>query len=97
MRRVEFTPKARGDLKDIWDHSLDRFGFEKPEACLREIQRATETVAEDPRRAQACDDIRTGYRKFSVGAHVLFLRASENSVVIVRILHQRMDFERHLR
>jgi len=28
---------------------------------------------------------------------VLFFRASENIVVIVRILHQRMDFERHLR
>lgn len=97
MRRVEFTPKARRDLEDIWDYSHDRFGFEKAEAYMRDIQRAAETVADDPRRAQACDDIRTGYRKLSVGAHVLFLREFESGIVIVRILHQRMDFERRLR
>jgi toxin ParE1/3/4 len=97
MRRVEFTPKARLDVDDIWDHSLERFGFEKAEAYLREIQRAVGTVADDPRRGRPCDDVRAGYRKFSVGAHVLFFRASEKKVVIVRILHQRMDFERHLR
>jgi toxin ParE1/3/4 len=97
MRRIEFTPRARRDIEDIWDHSLERFGFEKADAYLRDIQLAAETVAGDPRRGRACDDIRAGYRKFLVGAHVLFFRASESRVVVVRILHQRMDFERHLR
>ncbi|HZZ62537.1 MAG TPA: type II toxin-antitoxin system RelE/ParE family toxin [Roseiarcus sp.] len=60
------------------------------------MQRAAETVAEDPRGGRACDDIRVGYRKFSVGAHALFFQASKSRTVVVRILHQRMDFERHL-
>jgi toxin ParE1/3/4 len=97
MRRVEFTPKARRDIDDIWDHSFERFGFDKAEAYLREIQRAAGTIGVDPRRGRACDDIRAGYRKFSVGAHVLFFRAHEGNVLIVRVLHQSMDFERHLR
>jgi toxin ParE1/3/4 len=97
VRRLEFTPKARGDIEEIWGYSFERFGFEKAEAYLRELQRAAETVAEDPRRGLACDDIRVGYRKFAVGSHVLFFQASERRIVIVRILHQRMDFERHLR
>jgi toxin ParE1/3/4 len=63
---------------------------------LRELQRAAETVAEDPRRGLACDNIRSGYRKFPAGLHVVFFRASESRIVIVRILHRRMDFERHL-
>ena len=96
MRRLEFTPKARRDIEEIWAYSLERFGLDKAEAYLRGIQRAAETVTEDPRRGVACDEIRAGYRKFSVGSHVLFFRASVIRVVIVRILHQRMDFERHL-
>jgi toxin ParE1/3/4 len=68
MRRIEFTPRARRDIEDIWSRSRERFGVEKAEAYLRDIQRAAETVAEDPRRGRACDDIRVGYRKFSVGA-----------------------------
>ena len=97
MRRLEFTPKARRDIEEIWAYSLERFGFEKAEAYLRELQRAAETIAEDPRRGLACDNIRSGYRKFSVGSHVLFFRASDIRIIIVRILHQRMDFEQHLR
>ncbi len=96
MRRIEFTPKAQRDIEEIWDYSFERFGFEKAEAYLRELQRAAETVAEDPRRGLACDNIRSGYRKFPVGSHIVFFRASEIRIVIVRILHQRMDFERHL-
>jgi toxin ParE1/3/4 len=96
VRRLEFTPKARRDIEEIWDYSFERFGFEKAEAYLRELQRAAQTVAEDPRRGLACDNIRSGYRKFSVGSHVLFFRASQSRIVIVRVLHQRMDFERHL-
>jgi len=96
VRRIEFTPKAQRDIEEIWDYSFERFGFEKAEAYLRELQRAAETVAEDPRRGLACDNIRSGYRKFPVGSHILFFRASESRIVIVRILHQRMDFERHL-
>jgi plasmid stabilization system protein ParE len=60
VRRLEFTPKARRDIEEIWAYSLERFGFEKAEAYLRELQRAAETIAEDPRRGLACDNIRSG-------------------------------------
>jgi len=51
MRRVEFTPKARRDLEEIWEYSLERFGLDKAEAYLRDIQRAVMTVT----RTRAAD------------------------------------------
>ena len=75
MRRFEFTPRARRDLEQIWEYSFEQFGLEKAEAYLRDIQRAAMTVTEDPRRGLACDEIRSGYRRFSVGSHILFFRA----------------------
>jgi toxin ParE1/3/4 len=53
-------------------------------------------VAKDPEVGRACDDVRPGYRRYSVGSHVLFYRVSAAATVVVRILHQRMDVERHL-
>jgi toxin ParE1/3/4 len=97
MRRVDFTPRSRRDIEEIWDYSADQFGLDQADLYLRGIQRAAMTVAEDPRRGLACDEIRSGYRKFSVGSHVLFFKASATRVVIVRILHRRMDFGRHFR
>ena len=96
MSRLEFTPKARQDVEDIWSYSVEQFGIEKAESYLRDIQRACETVAKNPRRGVGCDHIRAGYRKVSVGSHVVFYRVVERSVIVVRVLRQRMDFESRL-
>jgi hypothetical protein len=55
-----------------------------------------QVVAADPRRWRSCDHIRSGYFKYSAGSHVLFFRRRESGIVVIRILHQSMDFERHL-
>jgi toxin ParE1/3/4 len=97
MRGLDFTPRARREIEEIWEYSADQFGLDRADLYLRDIQRPAMTVAEDPRRGLACDKIRSGYRKFSVGSHILFFKASASRVVIVRILHRRMDFGRHIR
>jgi toxin ParE1/3/4 len=94
ISRLEFTPRAPRDIEDIWEYSFERFGLDKAEAYLRGIQHAAMTVTEELRRGLECDEIRSGYRKFSVGSHVLFFRASATRVVIVRILHERINFDR---
>jgi toxin ParE1/3/4 len=90
------SPAAAVDLDKIWDYGEERWGVDRAESYAREIQAAIETVARDPRRGRPCDDVRQGYRSFSVGSHVLFFRLHPLGVDIVRVLHQRMDFHRHL-
>lgn len=91
------SPKARADLEGIWDFTAGRWGDAQAETYVRSIQTAIETVAADPGRGRACDDIRAGYRRFAVGSHLLFYRLDKGGVVdVVRILHQRMDFGRHV-
>ena len=34
--------------------------------------------------------------KFRVGSHILYFHATVQSIDVVRILHGRMDFPRHL-
>ncbi|CAN7427075.1 type II toxin-antitoxin system RelE/ParE family toxin [Mesorhizobium sp. LjRoot246] len=41
-------------------------------------------------------DVREGYFKYPVGQHFIFFRQSESTLDVIRILHQRMDVERHL-
>jgi len=43
-----------------------------------------------------CSVIRAGYRKIPSGSHVLFYRLIDNGIDVVRILHERMDYERHI-
>jgi toxin ParE1/3/4 len=87
---------AVADLRAIWKTGEAQWGVAQAEHYALAIRRAAETVAADPRRGRPCDDLRPGYRKFSVGAHLLFFRPHPAGIEIVRILHQRMDSSRHL-
>jgi toxin ParE1/3/4 len=55
-----------------------------------------ETIAQNPQRGRPCDEIREGYRWYPSGSHVVFYRITTKEVVVVRILHQRMDFNLHV-
>ncbi len=94
--RAVLTPRAQKDLDEIWDYTLSRWGLDQAERYVRGIGDAIRSVAEDPRRGRPCNEIRPGYRKYSIGSHVLFYRARPTGVEIVRILHQRMDYDQHL-
>lgn len=61
----------------------DRWGVDQAEEYLRELQRAIERAAANPRIGRACDEIRRGYRKLAAGSHTLFYRVSTEGVTDV--------------
>jgi toxin ParE1/3/4 len=53
-------------------------------------------VAARPAIGRECADLRPAYYKLSSGSHVLFYRLIAGGIDIVRILHERMDYDRHI-
>ena len=96
MSGYALTPRARADLKAIWTYSADRWSVEQADRYVGLLHGAMQIVADEPRRWRSCDDIRPGYFKYAAGSHVLFFRRHESGIAVIRILHQSMDFERHL-
>ena len=96
MSSVVVSPRAAEDLNKIWDYTAEQWNTEQAERYTRAIWTAIEILAEAPDRGRACDEIRTGYKRHSVGSHVIFFRLTKDGIDIVRILSQRMDFEQHL-
>lgn len=96
MSRYRLAPAAQRDLSLIWDFTEERWGVRQAESYLTEIRAAIERIAYDPGRGRACDEIREGYRRYSIGSHLLFYVESTDGVDVIRILHQRMDPTRHL-
>lgn len=94
--RFVLSPRAQSDLDDIWDYTADRWGLDQAETYTRDIWQRIEEVAALPAIGQECFDIRAGYYKISCGSHFLFNRLIAEGIDIVRILHERMDFARHI-
>lgn len=97
MSRYLLSPAARADLEQIWDYTLERWGAQQAEDYLRDLVAGIERASANPLIGRACDDIRPGYRKLPAGSHVVFYRTTAEGVVdVVRVLHRRMDVDRHL-
>jgi toxin ParE1/3/4 len=96
MTQYVLSPRAQADLEDIWAFTTNRWGLTQAEVYIRQIQSSIETVAAAPALGRACDEIRSGYRKYRTGSHVIFYRLTDGGIDVVRILHARMDFGRHL-
>lgn len=96
MKAYRLTPAAQRDLSEIWDFTEERWDMGQAEKYSGEIRAAIERVAADPGRGRACDELRKGYRRYSIGSHLVFYVETPDSVDVIRILHQRMDPTRHL-
>lgn len=53
-------------------------------------------LAEGHRIGTPADDLRAGYWKYWVGAHLIFFRRRERDIEIIRVLHQSMDIPSRL-
>jgi toxin ParE1/3/4 len=97
VSRYLLAPAAVLDLERIWDYTADRWDIDQADTYLAEIRRAIERAAANPRIGRACDEIRLGYRKLPAGSHLVFYRVRADGVIdVIRVLHQRMDIDRHL-
>ena len=94
--RYVLSPRAQADVNEIWDYTEHRWGVDQAEAYIRLLHRDIETIAGNPAQGRPCPEIRAGYHRYPSGSHVLFYHLTGDTLEIVRILHKRMDFERHM-
>lgn len=92
------SPAAQADLEEIWDYTRHQWNDDQAEAYVRVIQHAVELVADNPLIGKPCDEVRDGYRRYTAGSHTVYYRAGTGGelIEVVRILHKRMDVDRHL-
>jgi toxin ParE1/3/4 len=90
-----FSRRAAADIREIWNYTADHWGKAQAEIYLGLIESAVDAISTDPKLGRSCNEIRRGYRKYLVGSHVLYYRLKDGAVFVVRVLHQRMDPERH--
>lgn len=95
--QILFSPKAKQDLNDIWDYSLENWGLVKAESYLRDISAKLNLVSDNLEVSQHIDYVREGYRKVVVNSHVVFFKVNDDRIEVIRILNHKMDFDRHLK
>lgn len=96
MAEFRLSPAAQRDLETIFDHGVAAWDLPQAMAYADRIEAALQAAADAPMLAASCDHVRSGYRRRSVGQHVLFFRTTDYGVAVIRILHRRMEPLVHL-
>ena len=93
MTGPKISDQAETDLDDLWaDIAAD-----SPEAAsrtIRAILHGCRMHGHFPGMGQGRDELEPGLRSFVVSSHVIFYRALEDNIEILRVLHAPRDIDR---
>jgi toxin ParE1/3/4 len=86
--RVEFSPEARADLIELYDHVAVQDGLARAIGYIDRIEECCLGLAHFPERGSRRDDLRAGLRILGFERRaVIAFRINTDAVVILRILY----------
>ena len=92
MGSFSLTNAAKADLRNIAKFTERQWGREQRKNYLKGIDDAFCLLADSPSLGISCDYIAPELRKHPFQSHVIYYDiASATRVLIVRVLHKRMD------
>lgn len=96
MLDVHKSQLAEKDLIDIWRYTETTWGEQQADFYLDQIEQHLVMLCKDVSIGKDCGHIREGYRSFKSGKHMIFYKVDANILMVVRVLHERMNIKAHL-
>ncbi len=84
------------DLEAIAEYTIGQFGIEQARDYRDHLKVCFEQLADNRGLGRPAEQLSAGLRRFEYRSHIIFYQAVGSDVLIVRVLHYRMDVRRHL-
>lgn len=96
MRGYRLTEAADRHLQEIWRYSRDRWNAAQANAYLAAIAAALDAAIMSPTLLRPRPDLGAGMVARKAQSHVAYGYVEHDMLIVVAILHGRMDPNRHL-
>jgi toxin ParE1/3/4 len=93
MPNFSLTETAKSDLKNIARFTQKRWGREQRNHYLKTLDDCFHQLSNNPNMGKVCGEIRPGYYKLPTGSYIYYRSKSNESIEIVRVLHENMDVD----
>ena len=97
MRTIIFRQRASAELRAIGTSTRAKWGDAQARIYVAELRERIKSLREYPLRFPEFGPERPGLRKMRCGSHTVFYLVTDDRIEIVRIIHERMDFDARLR
>ena len=88
---IEWSPKAKQDLRDIWRYYARAASLEVADSMLRKISIESGRIGRYPTPGRERDEF-PGLRRLPVRPYTVFFRISREKAEVARVLHEERDF-----
>jgi len=95
--KYQLTEEADKDVDEILAYSVKNFGVDQTQHYFEALKECIELLADNPNMGRSAEDILPEYLRFHHESHMVFYKKSSPSIIVVRILHERMDPKLHLK
>jgi toxin ParE1/3/4 len=96
MKPLIVSPRAAHDLDALFDYTEERWGLDQAIAYTLGIRRNLQEICGGRRYGRKIPGLRKAYLSVAYQSHYLIYRETSHSIVLIRILHRRMNIGRHL-
>jgi toxin ParE1/3/4 len=90
------SKKAVADLEEIWLYTVEKWSVNQADRYYNLIFDEVSYICKNINSGKSMEHVRKGYRASKVKSHFIFYRIVNNTVEVIRILHERMDIENRL-
>ena len=94
--KFEISELALEDLNKIWEYTVKHWSKEQANKYYNEIFSAIGKICENSDIGKPIDEIKKGHRRTNVVSHMIIYKVNGTTIYVDRILHQKMDIEKHM-
>jgi toxin ParE1/3/4 len=96
MTDYRLSREADRDVFGIARYTAETWSEAQVDQYLLGMHELLSKLAQSPSLGVKCDDIRSGYFRRRYRNHMIFYKKGPHGILVVRILHARADYIRHL-
>ena len=96
MGTYKLSKAAATDIEDIFEYGVFHFGLDQAKNYIQTMEQHFLLLSDNVGLGREAEELSDGLRRFSYGSHIIFYLPIPKGILVVRVLHQSMDFEQHL-
>ncbi len=92
MSQIRISPRARSDLTEIWSYIADD-SVANADAFIDKLHDTIQVLANQSGSGRRREELAPGILSFPFGRYIIFYRANQDVIEIVRVLHGARDIQ----
>ena len=96
MGTYKLSRAAVSDLADIWNYTYNEWSEEQADNYYQLLLNTCNKLSTHPNYGKQYADVHPNLLGYKVQQHIIFYTKEENHILVVRVLHSRMDLKHRI-